>query len=476
MKKLNKISGILLTAITLTAVIGSSLLASITGVENVKAAEVWPSSIDTVSQGAIVMDVDSGAILYEKNINNEYYPASITKVLTTLLAIENCSLDETVTFSSDAVFKNEGNTSHIGRDLNEQMTMEQCLYAVMLESANECAYAVAEHVGGGDINKFIDMMNEKAKELGCKNTHFANPNGLPNPDHYTSCYDMALISRAAYNNKTFAKIAGTKSYSIPPTNKHAEVTPLNNHHAMLNFYQTNKYLYDPCVGGKTGYTDISGATLVTFAKKDGMTLVCVTMNAPQPAHYEDTTNLLNYCFDNFVAYNTKDSLNSFLGTISTKLGQLNRDNKYITVSENGTVILPRTAEFSDAKVQLVPTKDAKGNVVGQLKYTYADRMVGSADLIFNTDEKVPYPFHNIDPENGGSSIKYLRFDFKMILIIIVVIAAIYGLYQLYKHQSGKVFKFKKRKIDTKVKRRKPTHPVIKNQDRKRRNRRRNKRW
>ena len=170
---------------------------------NTKAAEIWPSSVDTACSAAIVMEAETGAILYEKNIDAQFYPASITKVLTALLAIENSNLSDVVTFSSDAVFKNEGNSSHIGRDLDEQMTMEQCLYGMMLESANECAYAIAEHVGGGDVNKFITMMNDKAKELGCTNTHFTNPNGLPDPNHYTSARDMALISKAAYENKIF---------------------------------------------------------------------------------------------------------------------------------------------------------------------------------------------------------------------------------------------------------------------------------
>lgn len=142
--------------------------------QQVKAEQVWPEGPAIVSPSAIVMEVNTGTILYEKNSHQELYPASITKIMTTLLAIENCSLDEVVTFSADAVFKNEGDTSHIARDLGEQMTLEQCLYAVMLESANECAYAVAEHVGaalGGDYRTFIDLMNKRAKELGCLNTH-----------------------------------------------------------------------------------------------------------------------------------------------------------------------------------------------------------------------------------------------------------------------------------------------------------------
>jgi D-alanyl-D-alanine carboxypeptidase len=147
------------------------------------------------------------------------------------------------------------------------MTMEECLYAVMLESANECAYAVAEHVGaklGGNYQTFIDLMNEKAKELGCTNTHFNNANGLPDEDHWTSARDMALISAEAYKNENFRIIISTPRYVIPPTNKHKDKTYLNNHHEMIHNYKTDKYLYKYALGGKTGYTQAAGATLVSY--------------------------------------------------------------------------------------------------------------------------------------------------------------------------------------------------------------------
>lgn len=167
-------------------------------------------------------------------MDEAHYPASITKIMTTLLALENGNLSDMVTFSDDAINNTEG--SGIARDYGEQMTLEQCLYGVMLESANECAYAVAEHVGG-TVENFVDMMNAKAKELGCTNTHFANPHGLQDENHYTTAHDMALIAQAAYQNETFRIIIGTKMYTIPPTNKHAEETVLRNHHDMPHLPQ-----------------------------------------------------------------------------------------------------------------------------------------------------------------------------------------------------------------------------------------------
>ena len=438
----------------------------------VSAAPVWPSGVDTVSTAAIVMDVDSGAILYEKDADTQYYPASITKVMTALIALENSNLNEVVTFSSDCVYKNEGNSSHIGRDLGEQMTMEECLYAMMLESANECAYAIAEHVGGGDVNKFLKMMNDKAKELGCTNTHFNNPNGLPDPNHYVSARDMALISREAYQNKQFAKITGTKQYTIPPTNKHAEPTLLNNHHAMLNFYQTNRYLYEPCVGGKTGYTNDAGATLVTYAKKNGMTLVAITLHGDTQTYYTDNINLFNYCFDNFVAYDLSQASEQASDNLVGKLGPLNNDKSYIMKGEHSTVILPVNANFTDTTCKLVPS-DVE-NVAAKMQYYYANRYVGSADLIFAKADKVPYPFHNVDAEDGGSEVTFFRIDIKLILIIAAILAIIYVVYQLLRKRSGQILLKRKRRSDNYTKRRKgkPRYTVIQRNNRRRARKRR----
>ena len=205
-----------------------------------KSEDYWPKQSEKItSKAAVLMDMDTGTILYKKNMNDSYYPASITKILTTLIAVENSNMDEIVTFSRDAVYKTEG--SGIWRDVGEKMTMKECLYAVMLESANECAYAVAEHVGG-TYQAFIKMMNDKAKELGCTSSHFVNPHGLPDEKHYVTAKDMALIAKAAYDNEAFRLICGTKVLVIPPTNKHSEKTFLGNHHKMLYPKDTAAYL------------------------------------------------------------------------------------------------------------------------------------------------------------------------------------------------------------------------------------------
>ena len=343
----------------------------------------WPEGVEIVSPSAIVMEVNSGAVLYDKNSDEVNYPASITKIMTAYLAVENCSMDETVTFSADAVFKNEGATSHIARDLDEQMTMEQCLYAVLLKSANECAYAVAEHVGqklGGDYSTFIDLMNSTAKDLGCTNTHFNNPNGLPDENHWTSAHDMALIASAAYKNETFRKIVGTGTYEIPPTNKHAEPTPLSNDHQMLYPSRTRKYLYEYCTGGKTGFTDDAGNTLVTYAEKDGLTLVCVIMHSTNPQHYLDTTSLLDYCFNNFQAVNIAQNESTISDESLKDKGILNNHQSFVSLDDSSYIVIPKTASFTDA-ASTMNVEESDDDSVATIQYTYAGHDVGSANII-----------------------------------------------------------------------------------------------
>ena len=347
----------------------------------VQAADYWPEEPEIASPAVIVMEMSTGLILYEKNSTETYFPASITKIMTTMLALENCELDEIVTFSADAVFKNEGDGSHIARDLGEQMTMEECLYATMLESANECAYAVAEHVAGeGNVEVFAEMMNEKARELGCVNTHFANPSGLPDDEHYTCAYDMALIAQAAYQNETFRIITGTSSHMIPPTNKHEDATPLNNHNMMLHPYKTARYVYEYCTGGKTGYTDSARYTLVEYAEKDGMALVSVVMHTSATERWTDSRILLDYGFDNFQIYSVVENEMTYTSSSNVSAGSLNENSAFVELDPSANIVLPKTVEFSEAQ-PVVSYNNEVSAVAGTISYTYAGREVGSADIV-----------------------------------------------------------------------------------------------
>lgn len=383
--------------------------------------EYWPQEPDIPTPSAIVMEMNTGAILYEKNADEIHYPASITKIMTTLVALENSKLDEVVTFSADAVYKNEGDTSHIARDVDEQMTMEQCLYGVMLESANECAYAVAEHVGG-DETSFVSMMNQKAQELGCKNTHFHNTNGLPDEEHYTTARDMALIAQAAYKNENFRIITGTGRYVIPPTNKHAEETILQNHHSMLYPLRTSKYLYDGCTGGKTGYTDAANSTLVTYAERDGMSLVCVVMYTQSPNHFVDTATLLDYCFDNFQVLSIQDNETEYTDEKLNKSESLQTKDAFVSIDKSGGIVLPKGIGFESAKAK-VNTENVTDKTAGRLEYTYAGHLVGGADIIITGEKPETFPFDNVTEGKSGKTF-FIHGSFFAIVAVIAVVLLI----------------------------------------------------
>ena len=174
--------------------------------------ENWPDGPEVQAQSAILMDAESGAILYEKNIHEQLYPASTTKILTCLIATEQCELNETVVFSHDAVFDTPRNSSHIAIDEGEELTVEQCLNAILIASANEVAFGLAEHIVDSDWEDFSEIMNARAKELGCVDSNFVNPNGLPDENHYTSAYDLAMIGRAFFSNELLCKISSTARF------------------------------------------------------------------------------------------------------------------------------------------------------------------------------------------------------------------------------------------------------------------------
>ena len=254
----------------------------------------WPVGPSIEGQAAVVINLQNGGILYAKNADMVLYPASITKILTCLLACENLDMDMTFAMSQSAAFGIEPGSSSIYGDTDEVFTVEQAMMGLMLESANEMALMLGELVSGSE-KKFIELMNERAAEIGCTHTHFNNPNGLPDENHYTSAADMAKIMMECWKNELFRKFCSTLSYEIPPTNKQPETRYLSNHHKMM---EGKERAYEGVLGGKTGYTMAAGNTLVTFAYRDSLRLGVVVLNSIDGA-YEDTAKLLDYGFGNF---------------------------------------------------------------------------------------------------------------------------------------------------------------------------------
>ncbi len=259
-----------------------------------------PQAPETESDYVVLMEAKSGTVLYEKNAMEKAYPASITKVMTALLTMENCRMDENVTFSYRATHEIGPGSSSIARTEGEIMTVEQCLYGLMVASANEVAQGLAEHISGS-LESFVALMNLRAQQLGAVNTHFANAHGYHTEDHYTCAYDMALFMREAIRYDRLVEIMGTERYQIPPTNKHDEITYMSMKHPLLTNSQEMKYPY--AVAGKTGYTEEALNTLMTYAKQESDDLICVVLHANGMDHTgADSIALFNYGFQHFTCY------------------------------------------------------------------------------------------------------------------------------------------------------------------------------
>ena len=345
----------------------------------------WPSDTGIESEAGIVMDADSGAVLFGQNIHVQKAPASITKILTALVVIENSSLDDTITFSHDAVYNVEdgsGNKNSI--EEGDTLSVRDCLYLLLMRSSNQAANALAEHVGGSR-DGFVKMMNEKTAELGCENSHFANPSGLNDDTQLTSVYDMALIASAAYKNDTLLTISKDKSYRLPATKNNPDGVTIQPEHKLLITTDTESPNYYPyAVAGKTGYTSIAGQTLVTYAIKDDRRQIAVTMKSTQATHYQDTIALMDFGFLRFKNVNISENETAYTsGDQPVQIGDNSYQPSDLTMDTSAVITLPKDASFADAEKTVVTDlpEDAPQGAVALLSYKYNDRKIGQVYLI-----------------------------------------------------------------------------------------------
>lgn len=360
----------------------------------------WPAGPVVSAEAAILMEADTGTILYSKNIHQKEYPASTTKILTTLIATEQCSLDEVVTFSHDAVFDNPPGSSGIAMDVGQTLTMEQCLNAILIRSANEVCFAVAEHITGTtDWSVFAEIMNNRAKELGCLNSNFVNPNGLPDENHYTTAYDLAMIGRAFFANEMLCKISLSRRLEIPASDTVPEAKIENN---AMQIIPGGAYAYEYLVGCKTGYTNAARSCLVSCAEKDGMRLICVVLRDEAPLQYEDTISLFNYGFSNFekvnvsqseTKYNIEDS-NRFYGGSDI----FGNSKPLLTLNKNDYIILPRTASF-EATSSSISYETGNEEDAAVIAYTYHGVAIGTVHVNFSMEES-SYSFDTLPEEQN----------------------------------------------------------------------------
>ena len=367
----------------------------------------WPLDTGCQSEAGIVMDLDSGAVLFAQNIHVQEYPASITKLLTALVVVENTSMDEQVTFSHDAVYNVEsGSGNKLQLEEGDVLSVKDCLYVMLLQSSNQAANALAEHVGGSR-EAFADMMNEKAASLGCRESHFVNPSGLNDPEQLTSAYDMAQIGAAVFGNPTLLEICSTTSATLPPTiNNPNGRTYSMEHKLVVTGDSSDENYYPSAVAGKTGYTSLAGQTLVTYAEQDGRRQVAVTLKSTQRTHYSDTKTILDFGFARFKNVSVAENETDYVtGEEPVTIGDETYSPSDLYLDEKAVVTLPNDAQFSDADKYLqteIPASHPEG-AVARIIYTYNDRQIGVAWVYSTKAASAPVSAEDgPDNETAGS--------------------------------------------------------------------------
>ena len=310
----------------------------------------WPQGPEITSEAAVILEDSTGTTLYAKNMDEVLYPGSTVKIMTCLLALENSNLTDEVTMTATGVSGVTDGGANISAQLDEVFTMEQCLYAIMVASANDIALQVAEHVGGS-VENFVAMMNTRAAQLGCTNTVFTNPTGLPDENQHTTAHDMALIMKAATENPSFSPIASANTYTIPSTNVSGGARSLTSKFTMTN--NSSDAYYQGCLGGKEGFTEASQSTLVCSAQRNDVTLICVILKGASGQTDDEAITLLDYGFSNF------------------QLLTLGQDD--FSLMSGGQVIVPAGASADSLTIQDTPAGDQVNRT-----YFYSGVQVGTA--------------------------------------------------------------------------------------------------
>lgn len=426
----------------------------------------WPTGPVVGAESAILMDADTGTILYAKNIHEKEYPASTTKILTSLLAIELCEMDEMVTFSRKAVFDNPPGSSGIAMDVGQALTVEQCLNAILIRSANEVAFALAEHITGtSDWSVFSEIMNRRAAELGALNSNFVNPNGLPDENHYTTAYDLAMIGRAFFANEMLCRISLTRRLDIPasPYLPHAKLEI-----SSMEIIPGGKYAYEYLVGCKTGYTNAARSCLVSCAEKDGLKLICVVMRDEAPYQYLDTISLFDYGFANFQKINVSQTETKY--NIDNTEPFYNGKNIFgssqpiLSLDKDDSIILPRTVSLEDLKSSVSYNTNGEESSAAVINYSYHNVYVGSVGVRFTAAENdlplfdTPYDTDTAQEEDSPTDSPVIFINIAKILAVFAVLAVLTAiglpLHSIIKNYEFSGFGRHREKKDSKRRRRK----------------------
>ena len=353
---------------------------------NIDTSDYNPDKIKTNSPSVILTDANTGKILYSKNAFEKRFPASTTKLMTAILTLENCKLSDVATVSHNAIFSIPIGYSHASLKEGEKLTIEQLLNVLLIPSANDAAVVLAEHIAGS-VENFSEMMNNKAKELGCVNTHFVNPNGIHDENHYSCAYDLAIIGRYAMKFEDIMRIAKVNQYTLPKTNKYDKTDRIfNSTNGLIN--KNSEYYNKYATGLKTGYTDKSGYCIVTTANQGDVELLAVVLGSESiDDRYEDCNTLFDYCFEN---YSYKSLINSREIIENVKVSGATSETKSLNIiaKNNVTALVKNDLDIESVEPKIEINENltapiAQDAVVGRISYT-VDGETFSTDLIAET--------------------------------------------------------------------------------------------
>ena len=381
---------------------------------------------DIDAPNLLLAETNTGKLLYERKADKKIYPASLTKLMTAILVVENCELDEIVTVSENAVKSVPAGYVNANLQVGEELTVEDLLYVMLIPSANDAANVLAEHVGGS-IESFATMMNTRAKELGCTGTNFTNPSGLQQTTHYTTARDLFLIAQEAISKSLIKKIIGTTTYTLNNTNQYTKTKRVFTTTNYMKRKELSKYYESYCIGGKTGYTGEAKNCVIEFAKKDGIELTAVVLgedSSIKGKKFLDAKEMFEYGFQN---YQNKQVATKNQKYEIVKVENATKETRMLDVlyKEDVNILKIKTKmedEDIEKKIEYYELKAPiqKGNAVGKITYQY---------------EGINYSTELIAGNNVEESV--VLKNLIKILVVVLIIYIIYLLRKSKKKTAGK---------------------------------------
>ena len=394
-------------------------------------------AMEVNAAAAVLVDPDTGEVLYEKNPHEQRYPASITKVMTCLLTLEavdegKLTLDQVVTASSSIHTGIGEGASTADIKEGEEIRVIDLLYAALIPSANEACNVMAEAVAG-DVASFVDLMNQRAAELGMTDTHFANTHGYHDDNHYTSAYDVFLMCQEAMKHETFRTIVTTKSYDMPATNIHPEVRTVHSTNALISNWNVTGYLYSYATGIKTGHTNESGYCLAAAATKEDRSLISVVMGCEREpgtsgskgrTDFSETIRLFEWGFNNFSTQTILDATKRDIPEIEVTLG---KGTNYVTLEPQGEIsaLLPNDISTEDFKYDYTLNANSveapveKGQVLGTITASFNGKEYGSLPLVASIGVEVDTLMYNLDRIQKFFSQLWVKILLVILLVVIL---------------------------------------------------------